>query len=130
MVISGRVMRLPDSSRTSVGIVELGRSLPKNTTKVIKDTRKDLGNSGLSYVIATSGMDAPRDGRAGFLDKSIESVQIAVSRKFKYGTAEPKRHFQKQKPPRQKSDWHTFAGSYLLVGDASARAMIKSLKDR
>jgi hypothetical protein len=97
-------------------------------THFVKDVRRDLGNENLPFVIATSGMGGPdATGVAGFLGKSIEPAQVAAAAKFKKCTAVETRAFQKHKPGRQKSHWHNSAESYCLVGDASAKAMIKNL---
>ncbi len=89
------------------------------------------GVENLPFVIATSGMGRPdATGVAGGLGKNIEPAQIAAAKKYKHCTAVPTRHFQRHKPGRQKSHWHNSAESYCLVGDASARAMIKILESR
>lgn len=99
-----------------------------NMTNFIRDMRKDLKNENLPFVTATSGMGGPdATGVAGFLGKSIEPAQMAAAKKSKNAVAIPTRHFQIHKPGRQKSHWHNSAESYCLVGDASARAMIKLL---
>jgi hypothetical protein len=40
----------------------------------------------------------------------------------------PTRKFQRHKPGGQVSHWYNSAESYVLVGDASAKAMIELLK--
>ena len=100
-----------------------------NMTHFIKDMRKDLGNENLPFVIATSGMGGPdATGVAGGIGKNIEPAQARAAKKYKNCTAVQTRHFQKHKPGRQKSHWHNSAESYVLVGDASAKAMIDLLK--
>jgi alpha-galactosidase len=107
---------------------DLAAEYEKNMTHFVKDVRRDLGNENLPFVIATSGMGGPdATGVAGFLGKSIEPAQVAAAAKFKKCTAVETRAFQKHKPGRQKSHWHNSAESYCLVGDASAKAMIKNL---
>ncbi len=102
-----------------------------NMTNFIKDMRKDLGNSDLPFVIATSGMGGPdATGVAGGLAKNIEPAQIAAAEKYDHCIAVPTRHFQKHKPGRQKSHWHNSAESYCLVGDASGRAMVEILNSK
>lgn len=102
-----------------------------NLTHLIKDMRKDLGNEKLPFVVATSGMGGPdATGVAGFLGRSIEPAQIAASKKFEHCIAVPTRQFQIHKPGRQKSHWHNSAESYCLVGDSSAKAMIKLLLEK
>lgn len=99
-----------------------------NMTHFIKDIRKDLGNEELPFVIATSGMGGPdATGVAGFMGRSIEPAQINAAKKYDHCIAVPTRHFQKHKPGRQKSHWHNSAECYILVGDASGKAMIKIL---
>ncbi|MGF1583622.1 MAG: sialate O-acetylesterase [Gemmataceae bacterium] len=110
---------------------EFAAEYEKNMSNFIQDIRKDLGNKKLPFVIATSGMGGPKATRvAGFLAKSIEPAQMAAAKKHDYCVAVPTRHFQRHKPGRQKSHWHNSAESYCLVGDASARAMIKIIKGK
>jgi hypothetical protein len=110
---------------------EFTKEYEKNMTNFIKDIRKDLGNPKLPFVIATSGMGGPdATGVAGGLGKNIEPAQIAAAKKYENCVAVPTRHFQKHKPGRQKSHWHNSAESYCLVGDASAKAMIKILEQQ
>ncbi|MEM7234219.1 MAG: sialate O-acetylesterase [Planctomycetota bacterium] len=99
-----------------------------NMVHFIRDIRRDLGNDNLPFVIATSGMGGPgAKGVAGWLAKGIEPKQVAAAKKFRRCVAVPTRHFQRNKPGRQKSHWHNSAESYCLVGAASARAMIEIL---
>ncbi len=91
--------------------------------------REDLGDENLPFIIATSGMGGPdATGVAGGLGKNIEPAQVDAAKKYKNCTAVETRQFQKHKPGRQKSHWHNSAESYVLVGDASAKAMIELLK--
>ncbi len=108
---------------------EFTQAYEKNMINFIKDMRKDLGNENLPFVIATSGMGGPdATGVAGGLGKNIEPAQCNAAAKYDNCTAVKTRHFQKNKPGRQKSHWHNSAESYSLVGDASAKAMIEILK--
>ncbi len=108
---------------------EFSQEYEQNMTHFIKDMRKDLGNTSLPFVIATSGMGGPdATGVAGGLAKNIEPAQVNAAAKYANCTAVKTRHFQKHKPGRQKSHWHNSAESYCLVGDASAKAMIEILK--
>ena len=102
-----------------------------NMTHFIKDMRKDLGNENLPFVIATSGMGGPdATGVAGGLGKNIEPAQVNAAKKYDHCTAVETRHFQKHKPGRQKSHWHNSAESYVLVGDAAAKAMLEILEKK
>ncbi len=106
----------------------LAQEYESNMVHFIKDLRRDLGQKDLPFVIATSGMGGPdATGVAGFLAKSIEPAQVAAAKKSDRCVAVSTRQFQKHKPGRQKSHWHNSAESYCLVGDASAKAMIKIL---
>ncbi len=101
----------------------------KNMVNFISDIRKALGNPELPFVIATSGMGGEgATGVAGVIGKAIEPAQVAAAAKSKNCTAVPTRKFQRHKPGRQKSHWHNSAESYVLVGNASAKAMIELLK--
>jgi cell division GTPase FtsZ len=105
---------------------DLAEEYEKNMVNFIKD----LGNENLPFVIATSGMGGPdATGAARFIGKSIEPAQVAAAAKFKKSTAVETRTFQKHKPSRQKSHWPNSAESNCLVGDASAKAMIKILEE-
>ena len=116
---------------------EFAAAYEKNMVHFIKDIRKDLtklaGKTGdgqdLPFVIATSGMGGPKaTGVAGFLGKAIEPAQKAAAEKSDNCTAVETRQFQRHQPGRQKSHWYNSAESYVLVGDASAKAMIDLLK--
>ena len=110
---------------------EFAQEYESNLVYFIKDMRSDFGNKNLPFVIATSGMGGPdATGVAGFLAKSIEPAQMAAAKKYDRCVAVPTRHFQKHKPGRQKSHWHNSAESYCLVGDASAKSMIKILNNK
>jgi len=101
----------------------------KNMVNFIADIRKDLGNPDLPFVIATSGMGGEgARGVAGFLGKAIEPAQVAAAAKSKNCAAVQTRKFQRHKVGRQVSHWYNSAESYVLVGDASAKAMIELLK--
>lgn len=100
-----------------------------NMTHFIKDMRKDLGDENLPFVIATSGMGGPdATGVAGGLGKNIEPAQVNAAKNYENCVAVETRHFQNHKPGRQKSHWHNSAESYVLVGDAAAKAMVELLK--
>lgn len=119
---------------------EFGKAYEVNMINFIKDIRKDLatldkkGGTGeeIPFVIATSGMGGPDDPSStiAYIKKIIEPAQLAAAQKSPNSAGVPTRQFQRHKPGGQKYHWYNSAESYVLVGDASGKAMIELLKKK
>lgn len=117
-----------------------GQAYEKNMINFIKDIRKDLAGiggkagtgEGIPFVIASSGMGGPDDSSStiAYIKKVIEPAQMAAAQKSPNCAGVPTRSFQRHKPGGQKYHWYNSAESYVLVGNASAKAMIELLKKK
>jgi len=106
----------------------------RNLAHLIRDVRKDLGVPKLPFVIAETGMTGPQEKHPRAL--SLMKAQAAVAELPEFqgnvafvGTKDFWRPAEAS-PANQGYHWNRNAETYVLIGDAMGKAMLKLLENR
>jgi len=103
-----------------------------NLSCLIRDLRKDLGVSGLPFVIAETGMSGHSEKHPRALSLMRHQAAVAQRPEFKGNVAfVGTKDFYRPRdvsPSGQAYHWNTNAETYFLIGDAMAEAMLGLLE--
>lgn len=100
----------------------------KNLTGLIQDLRKELNSPGLPVVIAALGQHGEKMQP---LQRKVHDAQMAIAPKIPHTAAVDTipYFFPKEKSPGGREwDYHNNAESFLLIGEATGKAMLPLMK--
>lgn len=105
----------------------------KNMVHFIRDVRKELGVKDLPFVIAETGMSGHEEKHPRALSLMQAQAAVAEHEEFKgnvafVGTKDFYRP-KEESPSGQSYHWNSNAETYLLIGDAMAKAMLELLQE-